>query len=96
MKKLLLISLLLFGCGKETEVGPMGPQGPAGIKGDTGEPGSSCTVIDTDDGANIVCEDGSTATIKDDKDGTTITCKKIKDHHKKGNLCEHILHQIGI
>ncbi len=90
MKKILIISLLLLGCGKEVSVGPMGPQGPAG------EPGSSCTVIDTDDGANIVCDDGSTATIKDGEDGTTITCKKVKDHPKKGKLCEHILHQIGI
>lgn len=96
MKKFLLISLLLFGCGKEVTVGPMGPQGPAGIKGDTGEAGSSCTVVDTEDGANIICDDGSTAIIKDGEDGTTITCKKIKDHPKKGKLCEHILHQIGI
>ncbi len=41
--------------------------------GTDGRNGSSCSTKDTEEGAEIICEDGSKATVKDGKDGKSVT-----------------------
>jgi hypothetical protein len=51
--------------GSDGLQGETGIQGETGPRGDVGARGDSCMVIDTAEGAQIICEDGSTADIFD-------------------------------
>jgi hypothetical protein len=66
MKNLTLIfsaALLISACGK-VETGPMGPSGP---------PGSSCSVDQLSNGAQITCENGTSAVLSNGVDGQDAT-----------------------
>lgn len=56
--------------------GQDGAQGPQGEQGPAGADGESCTVVDTESGAEIVCPDGSSVEILDGEDGKTIICRR--------------------
>lgn len=53
----------------EPTVAERGPTGPAGDPGTDGANGTSCSVIQTDTGAIISCEDGTSADIYHGDDG---------------------------
>lgn len=60
---ILLLAASLSGCGKRG----------AGADGVPGAAGRSCTVIQLDGAAKIICDDGSEALITDGSDGTAGT-----------------------
>lgn len=72
MRYLIFIAVILSGCGDFGDSQPASTQsGPIakGKKGDRGDRGLSCSVEDSQEGAEIVCEDGTRARIDDGKDG---------------------------
>lgn len=69
---ILLISLFIFGCGTDpiyltNEYIPV--VGPTGPKGDKGDKGDSCTVMQAENGAIILCQDGTSVLVLNGKDG---------------------------
>lgn len=83
MKTLLLIAMLTVGCGTleysdtRTERGPKGNPGEAGENGMDGQngesiqgdKGTSCTTVDTEEGAVITCEDGTSSVVSNGNEG---------------------------
>lgn len=49
----------------------------------TPDSGESCTVVDTETGAEIVCPDGSSVEIFDGEDGQVVVCHKNKNGERK-------------
>lgn len=50
--------------------GPTGPMGPQGIPGEAGTPGTSCSVVASNNGADIICTDGTSSMVYNGIDGS--------------------------
>jgi hypothetical protein len=77
MKKYIVISLLVIGCGTDPT---QGPQGVAGLSGQDGNDGQSCSVKQTDSGLTIKCPDGSSASVFHGQDSKHCDCKHKRKH----------------
>ena len=69
-------------CPKDGTRAPISVPGPAGGDGTNGLDGSdseSCSVTDTEEGAEITCPDGSSVEIFDGEDGSVVVCHKKHD-----------------